>query len=106
MRSFRIMKRLAMVAASVFLAAALGVAMAVPSAYAAHKKVDCDKVMQELNSGKKPKAVAKDLDISRSSVYRCRRKARRAERKPERKIAKAAKHPAASPVASPAPAKP
>jgi hypothetical protein len=96
------MKRLAMVAASVFLAAALGVAMAVPSAYAAHKKVDCNKVMQELNSGKKPKAVAKDLDISRSSVYRCRRKARRAERK----MAKAAKHPAASPVASPAPAKP
>src|SRR5579872_2807774 len=41
-------------------------------------KVDCVQVMSELNSGKKPKAVAQDLKISTSSVYRCRRNARAA----------------------------
>ena len=38
-------------------------------------KVDCSKVMSELNSGKKAADVAQDLKISTSSVYRCRRKA-------------------------------
>lgn len=100
------MKRLVMVAASVFLALALGLATAVPSVYAARHKVDCSKVMQELNSGKKPKQVAKDLKISRSSVYRCRRTARKAEKKAEKVTAKAASHPAAAPAAAAKPAKP
>jgi Mor family transcriptional regulator len=104
------MKRLAKVAALAFLAATLGVATMVPSAYAARNKVDCAKVMEELNAGKKPREVAKDLKISRSSVYRCRRQARRAakeaEKKPEKQTAKAPSHPAAAPAASPAPAKP
>jgi DNA-binding CsgD family transcriptional regulator len=68
------MRKFAIVAA----AAILGVAftMSVPRAYAA-SKVNCDEVMKELQAGKKPKEVAKDMKISRSSVYRCRRKARR-----------------------------
>src|SRR5260370_34340460 len=43
-------------------------------AYAADK-VDCNAVMSELNSGKHPKQVAKDLSIATSSVCRCKRQA-------------------------------
>jgi hypothetical protein len=45
-------------------------------------KVDCSKVMSELNSGKKVSAVAGDLKISTSSVYRCRRNAQAAAKAP------------------------
>src|SRR5882757_1881229 len=45
--------------------------------YAADK-VDCNAVMNELNSGKHPKEVAKDLSISTSSVHRCERHAQAA----------------------------
>jgi len=41
----------------------------------AGKKVDCDKVMSEIGAGKKTKDISKDLSISTSSVYRCKRKA-------------------------------
>ena len=41
-------------------------------------KVDCDAVMNEVNSGKKAKEVATDLSISTSSVYRCKRHAKAA----------------------------
>jgi hypothetical protein len=41
-------------------------------------RVDCDAVMNELNSGKHAKEVAKDLSISTSSVYRCKRHAKAA----------------------------
>ncbi len=71
------MRKLATATASLVFAAALGLAMSAPSAYA-KGKVDCDQVMQQLNSGKKPKDVAKDLKISTSSVYGCKRKAKRA----------------------------
>jgi hypothetical protein len=53
--------------------ASLGIGLKPVVALAA--KVDCSKVMSELNSGKKAAAVADDLKISTSSVYRCRRKA-------------------------------
>jgi hypothetical protein len=62
-------------------------------------KVDCAKVMAELNSGKKVADVADDLGYSTSSVYRCRRKARR----PAAKSSPAAAA-EASPMASPSPA--
>ena len=71
----------------------LGVGFTAARAWAA--KVDCTKVMSELNSGKKAKDVAQDLKISTSSVYRCRRKAGTS--------AKSGGHTmAASPAASPA----
>ena len=57
-------------------------------------KVDCDKVMSELNSGKKATEVADDLKISTSSVYRCRRKAHKA----------GSTSAAASPLTAPSPA--
>lgn len=72
------MRKLATATASLVFAAALGLAMSAPSAYA-KGKVDCDQVMQQLNSGKKPKEVAKDLKISTSSVYGCKRKAKKAK---------------------------
>jgi hypothetical protein len=62
-------------------------------------KVDCSKVMSELDSGKKAADVADDLKISTSSVYRCRRKARRAAAKSSPTAA-----PESSPMASPSPA--
>ena len=50
-------------------------AMLPTTAHARHK-VDCSKVMDELNSGKKTKEVASDLHISKSSVRRCAKKAK------------------------------
>jgi transposase len=41
----------------------------------AGQKVDCDKVMAEVHAGKKTKDIAKDLSISPSSVYKCKKKA-------------------------------
>lgn len=43
------------------------------SAYA--NKVDCTKVMSAVSAGKKGSEIAKDLNISTSSVYRCKKKA-------------------------------
>lgn len=64
---------------SIALGAVLGITLSVPFAHAAKHKVDCDAVMQELNSGKKAKEVAKDQNISVSSVRRCKAKAKKAE---------------------------
>ncbi len=85
------------------LGAAMGITMSVPFANAAKHKVDCDAVMQELNSGKKPKEVAKDQNISVSSVRRCKAK----QKKAEAAAAKAGNTGAGAPSAasSPAPAK-
>lgn len=69
-------RKLGLGLAGLMLAAAIGVEIAPVNAYAA--KVDCTKVMAELNSGKKAKVVAKDLGISTSSVYRCKKKSRMA----------------------------
>lgn len=72
------MNKVSKAIAAIALGLALGVAMSVPVANAAKHKVDCDAVMQELNSGKKAKEVAKDLNISVSSVRRCKAKAKKA----------------------------
>jgi hypothetical protein len=61
-------------------------------------KVDCSKVMSELNGGQKVADVAEDLKISRSSVYRCRRKARSAAKSSSTTAAQV------SPMAAPSPA--
>ncbi|HYB90657.1 MAG TPA: hypothetical protein VEC38_06400 [Candidatus Binataceae bacterium] len=84
-------------------AAMLGLAFAVsvPSAYAG-SKVDCDAVMNELNSGKKAKEVAADLKISVSSVNRCKRHAKEAAKAETKTMPRAA----ASAVAPGAPGAP
>lgn len=87
------MKKFALVTLFVF-ASAAGLQLGASSVWAAaHKKVDCAKVMEELGGGKKVAEVAKDLKISRSSVYRCRKNAAKS-------AGKSAK-PEASPAATP-----
>ena len=94
------MKRVVMTLAAGVIGITIGVAMSIPPAHAAGKtKVDCDAVMQELNGGKKAKEVAKDLNISASSVYRCKRK----EVAAAKAASKAGNEPAAKPAASPKP---
>ena len=69
-----VIKKIAVTAASAMLVATMVFAAGARPVFAA-TKVDCDAVMNELNSGKKAKEVAKDLSISTSSVYRCRKHA-------------------------------
>lgn len=96
-------KKFVAVATTLALATVMSFALTIPKAHAAGK-VDCDKVMEELNAGKKPKEVAKDLGISVSSVRKCRRKARAAMKAtPAAAAAPAAAAPA---PAAPAPAAP
>ena len=68
-------KLLAVVAAFLFVVT-IGFELGSANAYAATKKIDCTKVMSELQGGKKVKEVAKDMSISTSSVYRCRKMAK------------------------------
>jgi len=79
-------------------AVALVVTLGIGPVIAQAAKVDCTKVMSELNSGKKARAVAEDLKISTSSVYRCRSRARAAAKSSSTAAAEA------SPMASPSPA--
>lgn len=72
----------------------------------ASTKVDCDAVMNELNSGKKAKEVATDLNISTSSVYRCKRHAKEAAKAGAKSSmqAKAGKSAPSSAMSAPSPA--
>jgi hypothetical protein len=72
-----VMKKFALVAASAMLVTTVAFATSARPAYAANK-VDCDAVMNEVNSGKHAKEIATDLSISTSSVYRCKRHAKAA----------------------------
>lgn len=82
--------------ASFVIAVALSIQFGLSNAYAASHKVDCPQVMTELQGGKKVAEVAKDMKISKSSVYRCRK----AAAKQEKAAAKEEKAPAS--MASPA----
>jgi len=98
------MKKIAIASASAMLAMALAFSAAIP-AYAADK-VDCDAVMQELGQGKKPKDVATDLNISKSSVYRCKhhaKQAAKAETKTQNMSERAGEAAAASAAAAASP---
>src|SRR5271167_2421885 len=72
-----VMKKFALVAVSAMLATTVAFAASPRLAYA-DTKVDCDAVMQEVNVGKHAKDIATDLNISTSSVYRCKRHAKAA----------------------------
>jgi uncharacterized protein (DUF433 family) len=106
-----VMKKIAVTAASAMLVATMVFAAGARPAFAA-TKVDCDAVMGELNSGKKAKEVAKDLSISTSSVYRCKKHAKEAAKAGTKstvqaKTGKEVPSPAmaASPAAAASPAK-
>jgi hypothetical protein len=101
-----LIKKFALAAASAMLLTT--VALAARPAFAA-AKVDCDAVMNEINSGKKAKEVATDLSISTSSVYRCKRHAKEAAKASTKSSmqAKAGKEPPAAPssaMSAPSPA--
>ncbi|MGA7872140.1 MAG: hypothetical protein WCA22_14735 [Candidatus Binatus sp.] len=70
-----VMKKFALAAASAMLV--MTVAFAARPAYAS-SKVDCDAVMNELNSGKHEREVAKDLSTTLYQVRKCKRHAREA----------------------------
>jgi hypothetical protein len=93
-----VVRNLALGMAGLFFAMVVGFEAGSVNAYAA--KVNCDKVMSEVNSGKKAKEVATDLSISTSSVYRCKKKAASAGTGTKMAGGKSAS-PAASPAAVP-----
>ena len=101
-----VMKKFALVAASAMLAATVAFAASARPAYAA-AKVDCDAVMNELNSGKHQKEVAKDLNTTLYQVRKCKRLAKAAAKAATKALpqAKAGKEaPAAPAMAAPSPA--
>jgi hypothetical protein len=94
------MKKTSALVASLAVATALSLQFGLSKAYAAsHKKVDCAAVMTELQGGKKVAEVAKDMKISKSSVYSCRKKAKAAAA-----MASPAEMASPAAMASPAPA--
>ena len=96
-------RKLALGLAGMSLIAVVGVGFNPTSAWAtAGQKVDCDKVMSEVHAGKKTKDIAKDLSISTSSVYKCKKKAGATASKSEPKATTASM---ASPAATSSPAK-
>ena len=98
-----VIKKIAVTAASAMLVATM--VFAARPAYAT-TKVDCDAVMGELNGGKKAKEVAKDLSISTSSVYRCKKHAKEAAKAGTKSTvqAKTGKEAASPAMAAPSPA--
>jgi uncharacterized protein (DUF433 family) len=96
------MKKFALALASAMVVTT--VAFAAQPAFAA-TKVDCDAVMNEVNSGKKAKEIATDLSISTSSVYRCKRHAKEAAKAANKTLPSAARSAAMS-APSPAMAAP
>jgi FixJ family two-component response regulator len=98
-------KKLALAAASAMLLTTVAFATNARPAYAA-AKVDCDAVMNEVNSGKHAKEVATDLNISTSSVYRCKRHAKAAAKAATKSStqAQSGKEAPMAPMSAPAPA--
>jgi hypothetical protein len=96
-----LMKKFALVAASAMLVTSVAFAVNTRPAYAA--KVDCDAVMNEVNSGKHAKEIATDLSISTSSVYRCKRHAKAAAKAATKSSmqAKSGKEPPMAPMSAP-----
>jgi hypothetical protein len=66
------MKKILVLLASCAVVSTLAFQFALTNVYAANK-IDCAQVMTELQGGKKVSEVAKDMKISKSSVYRCRK---------------------------------
>jgi uncharacterized protein (DUF433 family) len=97
------MKKFALAMASAMLVTT--VAFAARPAFAT-TKVDCDAVMNEVNSGKKAKEIATDLSISTSSVYRCKRHAKEASKASTKSSmqAKSGKEPPMAPMGAASPA--
>ena len=100
-----VIRKAALAIGVILLALVFGFEVSAGKAYAAAKKVDCDKVMSELGSGKKAKDVAKDLSISTSSVYRCKKKAAAAAKGTKSASAAGTTSSTAKPASTPSPTK-
>jgi hypothetical protein len=93
--------KLALGLAGLSLVVVAGVGFNPANAWAtAGKKVDCDKVMSEVQAGKKTKDIAKDLSISNSSIYKCKKRASVAAGAPKKVVASSATAPAVAPAAA------
>jgi hypothetical protein len=96
--------KLALGLAGLSLVVVAGVGFNPANAWAtAGKKVDCDKVMSEVQAGKKTKDIAKDLSISNSSIYKCKKRASVAAGAPKKVVASSATAPAVAPATAPVP---
>jgi hypothetical protein len=74
--SKRVIRKLVLATAACSLTVVVGLGFNPAKAWAtAGQKVNCDKVMEEVHAGKKTKEIDKDLSISSSSVYKCKKKA-------------------------------
>jgi predicted transcriptional regulator len=89
------MKKKLVLFASFAMVSALALQFGLANVYAANK-IDCAQVMTALQGGKKVAEVAKDMKISKSSVYRCKKAAAKASGGMETPAA-----PMASPSAAP-----
>jgi len=101
------MRKFTLAAASAMVVMTVAFAAGARPAYAT--KVDCDAVMNEVGSGKHAKEIAKDLNISTSSVYKCKRHAKEAAKASTKTSlqAKNGKEPPAAPssaMSAPSPA--
>jgi hypothetical protein len=103
------MNRIKVVVGGLALAAMVGAMLPLSTAYARHK-VDCSKVLDDINGGKSVKETAADLHISKSSVRRCVKKSKAEAASPapaDSGASMAAPAPAPAPApAAPAPAAP
>src|SRR5260370_35996319 len=101
-----LIKKFALAAASAMLVTTIAFAASARPAFAA--KVDCDAVMSEVTAGKHAKEIAKDLSISTSSVYRCKKHAKEAAKAGTKSPmqAKSGKEPPMAPMAAPSSAMP
>ena len=71
------MNKIKVVVGGFAVAMMLGAMLPASIAHAASRhKVDCSKVMDDINGGKSVKETAADLHISKSSVRRCKKKAK------------------------------
>ncbi len=100
-----LMKKFALAAASAMLVTTVAFAAGARPAYAA-AKVDCDAVMNELNSGKHQKDVATDLNTTLYQVRKCKRKAKAAAKAATKTSmqVKSGREAAAPAMAAPSPA--
>ncbi len=97
-----LVKKFALVVASAMLATTVAFATNARPAFA--NKVDCDAVMNEVNSGKHNKDIAADLKISTSSVARCKRKAKLAAKAATKSMPQVKSGREAPAMSAPAPA--
>ncbi len=93
-------KKIALAAASAMLVTAVAFATGASPAFA-DDWIDCNTVMNEVNSGKHAEDIATDLNISISTVNRCKRQTNAAAKAPTTSSKQAQSGNEPSPMAAP-----